>query len=416
MSYDGILMSLIGGRGSAIAGIDFQRKGARGVMSVHSAADAASGYLYQCRYALLAALQQQAVTPGLQVSIECFDDVAFSESGSPTQMLQAKHSLTHKTMSDMAKQFWNTIGIWTKWILDHPGDLGNLKLSFVTTAKLGDKTGVSLLRPDPKVRDVKAAAKKLEVAAKSSKNKEVAWAVELFLKQPEDLRLQILDMVEMLDASPTIVDVRDRIAFNLRRACRAEHLIPFIERLEGWWFSLVIDALATPGGKLIPVSSIDSRIDDLREEFGPEKLPIDYQSASPSEATIELLEARPFVEQLRHIEVGPTGLKYAVLDYFRAREQRSRWARDGLLRHNELSDYEARLSENWGRKWGLLEGKVRDGMCNAELAVLGQGLYEETTQVCVSLRGVSEPFVSHGSYHILSDKKSIGWHPEFSKK
>jgi hypothetical protein len=60
-----------------------------------------SGYLYQCRYALLAALRQQTLTPGLQISIECFDDIAFSEDGSPVEMLQAKHSLTPKTMSDM---------------------------------------------------------------------------------------------------------------------------------------------------------------------------------------------------------------------------------------------------------------------------------------------------------------------------
>jgi len=31
------------------------------------------------------------------------------------------------------------------------------------------------------------------------------------------------------------------------------------------------------------------------------------------------------------------------------------------------------------------------------------------------LRDVSEPFVSHGSYHILSDSHVIGWHPYYDK-
>lgn len=207
-------------------------------MSTHSAADTASGYLYQCRYALLAALRQQAVTPGLQISIECFDDIAFSRDGSPVEMLQAKHSLTPKSMSDMAKQFWNTIGIWTKRVVDHPAELGKLKLTFVTTARLADNTGLSLLRPDKTKRDVLGAAAKLEIAAQASKNKDVEWATALFLKQPPELRQQILEMVEMLDASPTIIDVSDEIASTLRRACRPDHLTAFLERLEGWWFAL----------------------------------------------------------------------------------------------------------------------------------------------------------------------------------
>jgi len=384
-------------------------------MANHSAADSASGYLYQCRYALLAALKQQAATPGLQISIECFDDIAFSLDGTPAEMLQAKHSFKPKTTTDMAQQFWNTIGIWTKRVVEHPSELGKLKLTFVTTSTLAANAGVALLRPDTKVRDVQEASRRLEAAARKSTNKEVAWATQLFLNQTPQLREQILEMVEILDASPTIVDTADEIASTLRRACRPEHLKVFIERLEGWWFSTVIDALATPRGKLIPVSLIDSKVDDLREEFGPEKLPIDYGASDPSEAMMSLLEMRPFVEQLNLVKVGPTGRKIAIIDYFRARQQRSRWARDGLLRHNELTNYGRVLVDNWSRKKGLVEGKVKDNTPAEELVLIGQSLYADTTQTCVPLRDVSEPFVSHGSYHILSDKGAIGWHPRYDE-
>lgn len=88
---------------------------------------------------------------------------------------------------------------------------------------------------------------------------------------------------------------------------------------------------------------IDSKIDDLREEFGPERLPVDFGGVDPSTEAIGLLENRPFVEQLKLIGLGPTGQKMAIVDYFRAREQRSRWARDGLLRQNELTDYGRQL-------------------------------------------------------------------------
>ena len=46
-----------------------------------NAGPAAAGYLYQCRYALLAALQLGDVS-GVEISIEQLDDVAFERDGS----------------------------------------------------------------------------------------------------------------------------------------------------------------------------------------------------------------------------------------------------------------------------------------------------------------------------------------------
>ncbi|OAN55320.1 ABC-three component system protein [Sphingobium sp. TCM1] len=385
-------------------------------MADHSAADSASGYLYQCRYALLAALRRQDVTPGLEVSIECFDDISFSTDGSPIELLQAKHSLRPKAMGDKARQFWNTIGIWTKRVIDHPAELGKVRLTFVTTSRLGPDTAVSLLRPDPKTRNVAGAATKLALAAEESKNTKVEWATKLFLEQSPEMREQILDMVEMLDASPTIVDVSDALALSVKRACRPDHLAAFVERLEGWWFGIVIDALSTLGGKLIPVSLIDSKVDDLREEFGPERLPLDYGAADPSAEAIGFLENRPFVEQLKLIGLGPTGQKMAIIDYFRAREQRSRWARDGLLRQNELTDYGRQLTEHWQRRRGVAEARVKTGMSEAELAGIGMDVFSTTTNNCIPIREVSEAYVSQGSYHMLSDERRIGWHPEFTER
>lgn len=384
-------------------------------MAEHSAANSASGYLFQCRYALLAALKRQDVTPGLEVSIECFDDISFSTNGAPEELLQAKHSLKPKTMGDKAKQFWNTIGIWTKRVIDHPAELGKIRLTFVTTSTLGDDTAVSLLRPDPKVRDVAEAARKLAVAAAGSKNVKIKWATKLFLEQTPEMREQILGMVEMLDASPTIIDVSEALAATLKRACRPEHMPAFLQRLEGWWFGIVIDALATPGGKLIPVSLINSKIDDLREEFGPARLPIDFGGVDPSTEAVGLLEMRPFVEQLKLIGLGATGQKMAIVDYFRAREQRSRWARDGLLRQNELTDYGRQLTEHWQRRMGVAESRVQEGMSEPELAGIGMEVFSTTTGNCIPIREVSEAYVSQGSYHMLSDEQKIGWHPHYSQ-
>lgn len=57
-----------------------------------NAGPAAAGYLYQCRYALLAALQLGDVS-GVEISIEQLDDVAFERDGEPLALIQTKHHL-----------------------------------------------------------------------------------------------------------------------------------------------------------------------------------------------------------------------------------------------------------------------------------------------------------------------------------
>jgi hypothetical protein len=45
--------------------------------NAHEVSGSATGYLYQCRIALLAGLRAIPTTPNLAVSVEKFDDVAF---------------------------------------------------------------------------------------------------------------------------------------------------------------------------------------------------------------------------------------------------------------------------------------------------------------------------------------------------
>ena len=32
------------------------------------------------------------------------------------------------------------------------------------------------------------------------------------------------------------------------------------------------------------------------------------------------------------------------------------------------------------------------------------------------MKQCQEPFITRGSYHILSDKQKVGWHPEFQNR
>lgn len=61
--------------------------------NAHEASASATGYLYQCRIALLNGLHAIPINPTLEISIERFDDVAFEREGSPLELIQTKHHL-----------------------------------------------------------------------------------------------------------------------------------------------------------------------------------------------------------------------------------------------------------------------------------------------------------------------------------
>ena len=82
------------------------------------ASPSALGYLYQCRYALLLALQHDEDS-ALQMSIEKLDDVAFLGDGvartNPAELLQFKHHVKRPGgLSPRVRTFWKTIRVWSE--------------------------------------------------------------------------------------------------------------------------------------------------------------------------------------------------------------------------------------------------------------------------------------------------------------
>ena len=217
----------------------------------------------------------------------------------------------------------------------------------------------------------------------------------------------------ILDRSPNIIDVRDEITQKVYHAASRDQIDHLVERLEGWWFGVVIKALAGTTPDAIPVLAIDQRVDELREEFKRSALPVDYSSALPSPNVVAELDKRPFVRQLRRIEIGPRRIEYAIRDYYRASEQRSRWAREELLIDGELGHYDRELTEAWEPRHASIVEEAESGTAEEKVA-LGQSLFKWAEQDAnLPLRTVRERFLTHGSYQILANRHLIGWHPDF---
>ena len=381
--------------------------------SVHEASASATGYLFQCRYALLAGLRAIPDRPQLQISVEKFDDVAFETSGEPTELIQTKHRIARGgNLSDASSDLWKTLLIWSKRVSKDLDACFRTRFVLLTTAAAPERSAASFL--GPRDRDEREADDRLLETATTSSSKGNAASYEAYTALPDPLRLGLLQAVTILDGSPRIDDVREEIARELYHAAVRDQIDHLVERLEGWWFNVVIMALSGTGPAAVPVLAIDQRVDELREEFKRGALPIDFKASKPSPEVVADLDKRPFVRQLRKIKVGTDRVEFAIRDYYRASEQRSRWAREDLLIDGELEVYEQDLVEAWEPRFAAMIDELTPG-CPPERRVdLGRNLFRWAEQDAnFPLRSVRERFLTHGSYHILSNRYTVGWHPDY---
>ena len=378
----------------------------------HSAVASALGYLFQCRYALFVGLRAVLETPQLLISIEKFDDVAFESNGKPAELIQTKHHIGKSSdLSDMSIDLWKTIAIWLDKLAQDIEAPFRMRFVLLTTSKAADMSAASLLRM--RDRDEAAADKLLMAAANASKNQKIIDTCTAYAATPEELRLSLLRAVMILDGSPNIIDVHEDIVRELHHAAPREQLDNLVERLEGWWFGSVIRALSGASPPEIPVLAIEQRVDELREEFKRDALPVDFRTSVPPESIVAEMDKRPFVYQLRRIEIGPKRIEYAIRDYYRASEQRSRWAREDLLIDGELEHYERELTEAWEPRHASIVEEAEFGTVEQKVS-LGQSLFKWVEQdASFPLRTVRERFLTHGSYHILANQHLVGWHPDF---
>jgi hypothetical protein len=380
-----------------------------------SAADPAMGYLYQARLALLWALKRLKESSDFVVSLETIDDVTFETKGRPDELLQTKHHLTRAAaLTDASPDLWKSLRVWFE------GASGNTippqtHLYLVTTSSAGSGSAAAKLRQSD--RDVASALTTLETTAQTSGSQENSSAYAAFLATSVAERLAILDRVVILDRTPTIGALNEDLKVEMFWATERRFQDAFLQYLEGWWFRRVITQLARiNAGDRILGAELESQMSDLREQFKQDALPIadDLLSFTPDDAAIAAHEDSPFVRQLELVKAGKHRIAAAVRDYYRAFEQRSRWLRHDLLMVGDLAAYERRLEEEWELVFEAMRDELGVNAADHAKEAAARKVLEWAERTCIPIRpAVTEPFVSRGSLHILSDDLRIGWHADF---
>jgi hypothetical protein len=378
-----------------------------------SAGPQALGYYYQVRYALLLLLRSESTS---KLSIEALDDIVLEEGATPPTLLQLKHR-SHASLTDSSSDLWKSLRVWSTHFQQGAITPSAVILTLVTTAVAPANSVASLLRPD-NVRNPTQALRQLVEVAKTSQNSSLRPAFDAFLKLTAEQQELLINAVNILDAAPSIIDISTKIKDELRFAVRREHIEALYQRLEGWWFQKVVQRLGGKTPEPISFFEVHSMINDISDQLKPDALPIDFLDYVPPD-----LEAKDkqFVYQLREIAANNMRIQKAILDYYRAFEQRSRWVREDLIVSDELEKYESKLIDEWQRyALSLEDADPVDEKDDDALRRRGLQIFTWMDQEAdVRIRpAVTEEYVLRGSYHMLADEPNprVWWHPKFIER
>jgi hypothetical protein len=310
---------------------------------------------------------------------------------------------------------WTTIRVWKNTAA--PTDPQGPLLTLVTTSTAAAGSAAVALRNDD-ARDVSVAIERLRAAAAASTNKETSDVREWFAAlTPADAEV-FVSRITIADAATPIENVDEAVRAALWWATPPGQEETFVALLWRWWDGVALDMLQ---GRRGPVSVPEGRasIAHIRDKFSDDNLPTLIDLADVDEATLVAAhDSRLFVEQMRWVDYALPNLRRAIVDYHRAVTQTTEWLDRDLIGLAELSTFEDRLRDEWGRAFDDMVDDLGEDADDATKAAAGKVLLRmllDSTRVNVRAR-YNDPFFARGKRHELADGGRFGWHPEFTAR
>ncbi len=386
-----------------------------------SAIEQGLGYIYQPRLALLRLMELPENTA---VFLEKDDDLDFVDKDGSKHLASLKHKATGDRLTDLSTDFWKSVRIWLARYKRDGCVASNMRLFLFTTGTVSDSSFLKAFLPGQGNTGDRSEAlvEQAQEALSRSKSDVIGDIKKQFDKLTPTEKQDFLDRILILDGSPRIEDIPEKIKDRHMRSIRREHRNAIFERLEGWWNDEVIMQLTGNRGEGIFGFEVSDKLSALSEEYKMDNLPITFRGKEPPAQIDTKSDPRTFVMQLREIGIGSSRIRNAILDYYRAFEQRSEWARENLLVSREIEDYEDRLVDEWSRYRDCVFEDLDENSAEDVLRQAGKELYRWADQQSGNVESlrirarVTEPYITRGSFHILADAAPaprVFWHPRF---
>ena len=384
--------------------------------SIFSAKEPNLGYLYQVRYGLLLIVSEQ--NQEAKLLIEQIDDISI-ETPSALEVYQTKlHINSVANLTNASTDLWKTIRVWSEGIVSGQLDPDNCIFNLITTAAASADTIPFKLKQRTKdTREVEEILKSLLEVATTSNSKTNKAAYAAFTSLTNEQQRKLIKNISVIDSSIDLNEAKDGIKKLLFYSITSDKVEALYQRLEGWFVGEVILQLQNQRAE-ISGKDVQDKILDLVDSFKADNLPDDFAvSIASDEEQLSPYRNKTFVKQLEAVGIRPNAktISHAISDYHRAFSQKSKWLREGLINATDEITYDSKLIDDWEKKFSILEdiAESTDEIKKTE----GKKFYEShyvNTQPNIHIRErFKEQYMVTGSCQILSDKKKVGWHPNF---
>lgn len=387
----------------------------------YAAGEQGLGYIYQPRFGLLKLLQLPEST---SILIEKDDDLDFIDKDGVKTLASLKHKGLGDRLTDLSTDFWKSVRIWLARYNRDGRSEASLRFFLFST---GTVSNTSFLRrfllESPAEDDEVVSLSQIaaDVLAKTE-SRLIGSIAEEFHKLNLDEKEDFLSRIVIFDGGPRIEDVASIIKDQHMRSIRRDNRDAIFERLEGWWNDTIVNLLVGKRTNAIFGYEISDKLSAFAEEYQSDNLPITFRGKVPAGEIDADNDPRLFVVQLRELGIASNRIRNAILDYYRAFEQRSSWARESLLVSGEMEEYEDRLVDEWSRYRDVVFEELDGESADAVLLEAGKALYRwvdlesgDSSTLRIRQR-VTEPYVVRGGFHILANARPLPrvyWHPRF---
>jgi len=380
--------------------------------NIFSAAEPGLGYIYQSRFALMKVLELPE--DGL-VYIERNDDVEFVTVEGKITLGSLKHKAVGERISDLSVDFWKSVRVWANHYKKSGRAGSDAAFILYSTATVSAGSFLQSFVGDGESDEIRATTATAVLA--TSKSEEIAKVKAELVDLTEDELQDFYGRITISSPTPRIEEIPGLIEPRWR-TIRRQHRMPLFLRLEGWWSDLVINVLTNRAATGIKVQDVSDKLAILSEEFYSDNLPIDFRNSNPGQIDA-VNDNRIFVAQLRALQLSEERIQHAIIDYYRAFEQRSAWARESLVVAGELEEFEDRLVEEWERHKAILCEKINSTSHDDACTAAGKDLYTWAVANTGHLRireRVTEGYVTRGAFQMLANTRpspKVHWHPRF---
>ncbi|RQO77770.1 hypothetical protein DBR40_07280 [Pedobacter sp. KBW01] len=347
--------------------------------------------------------------PGDKISLEVLGDVGVAKEDQSKLAEEDKSSQNGNPVTDLSSDLWKTFYNWTNQVIS--GELDPANTVFMLYANKKGRKGIvdSFNRAITKT-DADAAIQTALLKVKKIDSKhEIFKHVDFLSKHTSELS-SVVEKFEFVTGSGTgLKEVEKAILTKHVGVNQVDYLK---QRLLGWLFEDVMAKLAVKQQAVITWEEFDKNATKFLESARKREL-IDFALEFPpnEEDTKKQKLQRPlYIQQLEAIDSDDDEIQDAVTAFLRAKVNRQMWIENELIDEDVALDFEGKLMSFWRNS----EKEVRITHSALPDVSKGQLVYLACMKRQLLIKNQEPPiYTIAGSYHLMSNGLSLGWHPNW---